>query len=216
MGKIYLIRHGETDSNKGHQFQGRMDWPLNGAGMAQAAQMAKYMQQFDLDAIYTSSMVRAKMTAAQLAMAKGMSYKSVDLLKEISFGDWEGLSFDEIRRRWPGEMDNFLNHPTKWVPPHGETFEAAGVRAQAGLQQIFDEAGHDKNIAIVAHGGIIRLLLCSILGIPLDNMWRLNVYNVSVSKISDWQGSLVVDAINITDFLTQGQTLPLIAEAVGR
>ncbi len=215
MGKIYLIRHGETDSNKGHQFQGSMDWPLNAAGMAQATQMAEYMKQYDLDAIYTSSMLRAKMTAAQLAMAKNMSYQSVDLLKELSFGDWEGLSFHEIQRRWPDEMNNFLNRPSAWVPPHGETFHSAQVRSIKGLEYIFAQQGHDKNIAIIAHGGIIRLLLSHILGLPLDNVWRLNIYNVSVTKISDWQGSLVVDAINITDFMTQGQTMPIIAETVG-
>lgn len=70
MGKIYLIRHGETNSNLGHKFQGRIDMPLNGNGLQQARKMAKYMADKKIDAIYSSSMLRARMTAAELAMAK--------------------------------------------------------------------------------------------------------------------------------------------------
>ncbi|WP_293728972.1 histidine phosphatase family protein [uncultured Phascolarctobacterium sp.] len=201
MGKIYLIRHGETDSNKGHRFQGQMDLPLNGTGLAQARQMVQYMAGKRIDAIYCSSMLRACMTAAELALSKNLAYKPMDLLKEISFGDWEGLEYGEINRRWPREMENFLHRPAEWEPPGGETFAAAQRRCQLSFEQIFAEQGHDKNIAIVSHGGIIRLQLCLALGIPLNNLWRLSVYNVSVSTLSDWQGSLCVDTMNVADFL---------------
>lgn len=201
MGKLYLIRHGETDSNKGHRFQGQMDLPLNGTGLAQARQMAQYMAGKRIDAIYCSSMLRACMTAAELALSKNLAYKPMDLLKEISFGDWEGLEYGEINRRWPREMEAFLHRPAEWEPPNGETFAAAQRRCQLAFEQIFAEQGHDKNIAIVSHGGIIRLQLCLALGIPLNNLWRLSVYNVSVSTLSDWQGSLCVDTMNVADFL---------------
>ena len=201
MGKIYLIRHGETDSNLGHKFQGQMDLPLNATGLAQARQMAAYMADKKIDAIYSSSMLRAKMTTAVLAQSRGMAYRSMDLLKEISFGDWEGLEYAEITARWPKEMEAFLHRPAEWEPPHGETFAAAQERCRLALEQIFAEQGHDKNIAIVSHGGIIRLQLCLALGIPLNNLWRLSVYNVSVSTLSNWQGNLCVDTMNVADFL---------------
>ena len=201
MGKIYLIRHGETDSNLGHKFQGQMDLPLNGTGLEQARQMARYMADKRIDVIYCSSMLRACMTAAELALSKNMPYKPLDLLREISFGDWEGLEYGEINRRWPKEMDAFLYHPEEWVPPNGETFAAALQRCRLAFERIFAEQGHDKNIAIVSHGGIIRLQLCLTLGIPLNNLWRLSVYNVSVSTLSDWRGSLCVDTMNVADFL---------------
>ena len=104
MGKIYLIRHGETDSNLGHKFQGQMDLPLNATGLDQARHMAAYMANKKIDCIYSSSMLRARMTAAELAMSRNMAYRSMDLLKEISFGDWEGLEYAEITARWPKEM----------------------------------------------------------------------------------------------------------------
>ncbi len=203
MGKIYLIRHGETDSNLGHRFQGQMDLPLNGTGLAQAQKMADYMAEKQIDAIYSSSMLRALMTTSKLAMAKNLPYRSLDLLKEISFGDWEGLEYSDIQARWPQEMYNFLHCPGKWQPPHGETFAAAMERCRLAFEQIFVEQGHDKNIAIVSHGGIIRLQLCLVLGIPLDNLWKLSVYNVSVSTLSNWNGSLCVDSMNVADFLAK-------------
>ena len=91
MGKIYLIRHGETDSNKGHRFQGRINMPLNAKGLEQSEKLAAYMQHLPVDKIYCSSMLRACMTAAPLAMSKNMSYQPLDLLQEVSCGAWEGL-----------------------------------------------------------------------------------------------------------------------------
>ena len=111
MGKIYLIRHGETDSNKGHRFQGRINMPLNAKGLEQSEKLAAYMQHLPVDKIYCSSMLRACMTAAPLAMSKNMSYQPLDLLQEVSFGAWEGLEYAEISRRWPKEMDDFLTRP---------------------------------------------------------------------------------------------------------
>ena len=100
MGKIYLIRHGETDSNKGHRFQGRINMPLNAKGLEQSEKLAAYMQHLPVDKIYCSSMLRACMTAAPLAMSKNMSYQPLDLLQEVSFGAWEGLEYAEISRRF--------------------------------------------------------------------------------------------------------------------
>lgn len=201
MGKIYLIRHGETDSNSEHRFQGRLDLPLNSKGLQQAKSMSEYMAEKKIDIIYSSTMLRARMTAAELAMSKNMSYRPLELLQEISFGDWEGMAYAEINKKWPNEMELFLNRPAAWVPPNGETFLAAQERCQKAFDQIFAECGHDKNIAIISHGGIIRLQLCIALGIPLDNLWKLSIYNVSVSTLSDWQGTLCADSINVADFL---------------
>lgn len=201
MSKIYLIRHGETDSNLCHRFQGQLDLPLNGTGLAQARRLAAYMDAKKIDVIYSSSMLRASMTAAELAMRRNLPYRTLDLLKEISFGDWEGLEYDEIKARWPQEMHNFLHRPAAWQPPHGETFAGARERCALAFEKIFAEQGHEKNIAIVSHGGIIRLQLCLALGIPLDNLWKLSVYNVSVTTLSDYRGELCVDSLNMAEFL---------------
>lgn len=200
MGRIYLIRHGETDSNKGHRFQGRINMPLNAKGLEQSEKLAAYMQHLPVDKIYCSSMLRACMTAAPLAMSKNMSYQPLDLLQEVSFGAWEGLEYAEISRRWPKEMDDFLTRPGEWIPPQGESFHDVARRCQAAFDYIFERGGHEKNIAIVSHGGIIRVQLCLLLDIPLNNLWKLSVHNVSVSTLNDWQGNIIAETINDAHF----------------
>ena len=200
MGRVYLIRHGETDSNTQKRFQGRIDIPLNARGMSQVGCLTEFMAGKKLDAVYSSSMLRACMTAAPLAMSHNLAYKPMELLQEVSFGDWEGLSFDEIEKRWPKELHAFLTRPGEWIPPNGETFAQVAARCQKAFDKIFAEQGHDKNIAIVSHGGIIRVQLCLLLGMPLNNLWRIGVHNVSVSTLTDWQGNMVVEIVNDTHF----------------
>lgn len=201
MGKIYLIRHGETDSNKGHRFQGRMNLPLNAKGMQQAYALAEYMHKLPVDAVYCSSMLRACMTAAPIAMSKNIAYHPLDLLQEVSFGAWEGMEYSEITKRWPKEMEAFLSRPGEWIPPQGESFHEVERRCAQAFDDIFAREGHEKNIAIVSHGGIIRVQICLVLGIPLNNLWKLSVHNVSVSTFNDWQGNMVTEVINDTHFL---------------
>ncbi len=201
MGKIFLIRHGETDSNKSHRFQGRLDNPLNAEGIQQAERLVEFMKEQKIDVVYSSSMKRARMTADKLAAAYGLEVKPMDLLKEVSFGDWEGLEYNEINKRWPEEMNLFLTKPGEWMPPNGESFGQVEERCRAAFDKIFAEQGHDKNIAIVSHGGIVRVQLCLLLDIPLNNLWKLAVHNVSVTTLVDWNGSLVLERMNDNSFL---------------
>ena len=201
MGRIYLIRHGQTDSNAGRSFQGRIDNPLNELGLDQARQMAEYVKTLEIDAIYSSSMLRARQTAEVLAEKCGLVNQPMDLLQEISFGQWEGRSFARLWEESPKEMGIFMTTPADYTPPEGESLAQAQARCEKALAQILEKEGHDKNIAIVSHGGIIRLQLCSLLNCPLNSLWRFSVHNVSVSTISDWDGNLIADTLNDYHFL---------------
>lgn len=201
MGRLFLIRHGQTDSNSGQMFQGQMDTSLNALGHQQAYQMAEYMKKYKLDAIYCSSLLRARQTAAPLAMAQGIAYHPMDLLKEASFGEWEGVPFTEINKMDPDAMTTFLERPGDFTPPGGESFVQSQKRAVKALELILSKEGHDKNIAVVAHGGVIRVQLCHFLGIPLNNLWKMVIRNVSVSIVSDWHGNFMVETVNDDHFL---------------
>ena len=108
MGKIYLIRHGETEANKTFQFQGHIDNPLNSKGLCQAAALGQHYENIVLDEIYSSSMQRARQTAAPLAEAHGLTVQPLDELKEVCFGEWEGLSYDEIKEKWSDQLELFF------------------------------------------------------------------------------------------------------------
>lgn len=204
MSKIYLIRHGQTSANNGKSFQGRIDNPLNEIGLEQVEAMAAYMEKFPVDVIYCSTMTRAKQTAEALARHKlDIPVIPLQELVEISFGKWEGLSFNYIAQQWPEDFNTFLTRPAEFVPPGGETFSACADRCQKAFDIIFEREGNDKNIAIVSHGGIIRVQLCLLLGIPLNNLWKVAVHNVSVTTLTNWQGNMIMETMNDQHFLTE-------------
>lgn len=201
MGKIYLIRHGQTDSNSSRRFQGRINTPLNAVGREQAKKLAAYFNDIELDAVYSSSLERAMLTAVPLAEGKNLPVIPVDALQEISFGCWEGLTYDEIYQQWPEQIKTFFENPALCLPPGGESFGDAQARALQALMQIIHEAGEDKKIAVVTHGGIIRALVFALLEIPLKNFWKMNIGNTSVTSFSIWDGSFTAEKINDNHFL---------------
>ncbi|MDO4179262.1 MAG: histidine phosphatase family protein [Phascolarctobacterium sp.] len=201
MGKIYLIRHGETAFNNGKRFQGQMNVQLSATGIQQAIKMSEFMKDKHIDVIYASPLLRAFTTAAQLAMAKNMPYKILDDLAEINFGDWEGKLFSEIYDQEPEEFDKFLTCPGNWTPPNGESFVQAMDRVKRTYAFLAEEYKHGKDIALVSHGGNIRLQLCMLLDIPINNMWKISINNVSVTTISDWDGNYIVESVNEFHFL---------------
>lgn len=200
-GTIYIIRHGMTDGNKLKSFQGGLEKSLNADGLAQVEKLIQYFQNIPLDAIYSSPMVRARQTADPLAKVKGLQVQEVPEFHEVSFGSWEGQEYDEIVKKWPQEMHLFLNKPGEFLPPNGKSFFDVQKRAWGKFEEIMAKEGNGKQIAIISHGGCIRLLLCAILGMPLNKMWSLSVGNASVTTIHNWDGRMIMVGYNDSHFL---------------
>lgn len=207
-GTVYLIRHGMTECNKMKSFQGAQDHPLNADGLNQAKELAKHFQNIALDSIYASTMTRARQTAGELAKVKNLPVEFSDAFREISFGDWEGLEYAEITKRWPEEFGQFMTCPSRCHIPHAASFEEVKQRVWQEFQRILLKEGGGRNIAIVAHGGCLRLLLCALLGMPIDNMWMLSLGNCSVTTLEFWDGRCVMTGFNDAKFLTQISLFP--------
>ena len=105
MGKLILIRHGQTDMNKDGIYYGRMDVPINDTGRKQAEKTREILKEFNLDydKIYSSTMKRAKATA-QIVNYKNLEIEESSLIREMDFGIFEGLTYDEIVKKYPEEM----------------------------------------------------------------------------------------------------------------
>lgn len=200
MGKIYLIRHGETDANINFRFQGHTNNSLNSKGLQQAKELGHYYENIALDAVYSSSMLRAQQTAEPLAALNGIQTQTFDELKEICFGKWEGLAFDEIKAKWSEEFDRFFQEPAKCRVPGGESFEDVAERVRSVCSKIVEDSG-DKNIAIVSHGGVIRIQLCLLLGLDINKMWMFGVHNASTTCIGRWRDSFTIEYVNDTHYL---------------
>lgn len=180
--KIILIRHGETSWNACGRFQGSSDIELSAEGLAQAERLADHYALQDVAAVYASDLKRAYKTAEFIAAKRGLSVRQMPLLREISFGDWEGLTYEEIAARWPEDIAMFYDHPEKLAVPKGESFAQAQSRAVGAIWEICRKHPAET-VAVVAHGGVTRTILAEALHMPLRYVWSIKQENTAVNII---------------------------------
>ena len=200
MAKLYLIRHGETDYNNTLRFQGQIDVPLNQAGIAQAEKLAEYFKDIPLDAIYASSLQRAGKTAEIIGKAKDLAPVPTDALREMSFGIWESMNSGDIQKKYAREWKDFFANPANTKIPEGESMADVQKRVYPEVKRILD-TWPEGNIAFVSHGGVIRVLVCTMLGLDLNRAWHLHVGNASVTCFYYWGRSYTLDFANLTNYL---------------
>ena len=199
MAKLYLIRHGETDYNNALRFQGQTDIPLNQKGIEQAEKAADFFRDIPLQAIYTSTLIRAKTTAEIIAGVKGMEVQETDALREMSFGIWENMNSKDIQKKYAKEWKDFFASPARTTIPQGESMSDVQKRAYPTVQEILDRYP-EGDVAFVAHGGIIRVLMCTMLGLDLNRAWHLHVGNASITCFYYWGRSYTLDYANLTKY----------------
>ena len=199
MAKLYLIRHGETDYNNALRCQGQTDIPLNQKGIEQAEKAADFFRDIPLQAIYTSTLIRAKTTAEIIAGVKGMEVQETDALREMSFGIWENMNSKDIQKKYAKEWKDFFASPARTTIPQGESMLDVQKRAYPTVQEILDRYP-EGDVAFVAHGGIIRVLMCTMLGLDLNRAWHLHVGNASITCFYYWGRSYTLDYANLTQY----------------
>lgn len=169
---LYLVRHGAIVSVNGKSFIGQTDLPLSEEGIAQACALRDWLEPVAFSRVLSSDLARTRHTAAILAADfSGRRVEAIPALREIDLGDWEGLSFDEVRSRFPEEYAARGRDLENWRPPRGESFADCRARVNVALAAIL--ANSQGNVLLVGHAGVNRLILCSALGIPLQNLNRL-------------------------------------------
>lgn len=165
---LYLVRHGAIISVAGKAFIGQTEAPLSEEGVEQAWALRKWLQNVPFTRIVSSDLSRSGRTAQIIAGRHGCPVEAVPALREINLGDWDGLSFQEIRQRFPDEFAARGRDMENWRPPRGESFADCRARVQAALGEFF--SGLQANVLLVGHAGVNRLILCSALGIPVVNL----------------------------------------------
>lgn len=160
MTSIFLVRHGATDWNLEKRAQGTADIPLAEAGQLQALHTAHELEGFDIDAVYTSDLQRARDTAVAIAAPHGLEVIEDPDFREIDQGEWTGLPVEEIKKRWPDMWGPARHYNTR---PGGESPQQVRDRALGGLRRVV-QAHPDGAVIIVSHGGTIRWLSAEVLG----------------------------------------------------
>ncbi len=166
MLRLFLARHGQTDGALAARFCGTLDVPLNAQGEAMARALADYYGATPWRAIVASPAERARRTAAPVAARAGLPVSIDPRLREIEYGEWEGLLEHEIAARDAGAFAAWQADPERLAPPGGETARQIADRARAAVEEL--RARHpDGDVLAVTHKATLRVLVCDLLGIPL-------------------------------------------------
>lgn len=194
MSRILLVRHGVTDLNTGDRFLGRTDVPLGDTGKKQAGQLRDRLVAEKMDAIYTSTLSRARATAEIIAAGRRVKVTPCEELCECDFGDIEGLTFEEIKRLYPALAQELIERKTGSFPG-GETLEQLNTRVQAFLKRL-EKHKPGETVLIVAHGGPIRLIICNLLGLGLEHWIQFRIEHASLSVLEIYPGMNILDLFN--------------------
>ncbi|MEM1280885.1 MAG: histidine phosphatase family protein [Cyanobacteria bacterium P01_H01_bin.152] len=190
---VYMLRHGETEASHSDVFSGKMNPDLNSAGVEMAEHFAQKYAQLPWEAVYVSPMQRTQSTAKPFCKATGLDMQLRDGLKEMSFGEWENLTKEQVQEAFPDDYVRWLTEPA-WNPPTGgESAVQVASRASLVISEI-EEKHTDGNVLVVAHKSTLRVVLCSLLGIDLGRYRDRITYPVaSVSVVKfDVHGPLLM------------------------
>ena len=205
MKTIYLVRHGETEWNASGRYQGFTDVPLNGRGLRQAEACAEVLANVTVHRVISSDLVRAQVTAETIAkklppVFGGDVPLHVDSrLREINFGRWESLTYEQIESKWPGAIDTMYRKPAEVGIEGGESFADVQVRAWEAVRDGLASIGENETLLTVCHGGTIRTILCRLIGVSLNHCWNFAQGNTAITKVSF--GGEEPDAHNVITML---------------
>ncbi|GAB6191734.1 histidine phosphatase family protein [Desulfocastanea catecholica] len=190
--ELYFLRHGDTGLQG--RYIGSTDAPLSDKGRAQVRQAAGLLQAKDITRIVCSPMLRCRQTLEQLDLP--CSFRFDELLREVDFGRWEGKKFREIVQRDKDLVDSWVSDPSSFAFPDGESLAAFNKRVAAC--RILLEKMVEEKILIITHGGIIRHLLCLLLGLDVEKYLLFEVKPGRVSSVQLYDEGGVLTGFNIT------------------
>ena len=195
MSKLILVRHGETTWNLEMRYQGQTDISLTANGIEQAGKVAQRLADEKIAAVYSSDLSRAFVTAAQIAAVHGLDVLTRRDLREISFGDWEGMTYDSLDLDGVGTGNRLFSHPAEIEIPGGETFLAVQQRMMEALRELA-ERHEGETVVIVSHGAAIRTVLCDVLGMDLNRLWAIRQSNTAVNILEMLPQIVLVSLVN--------------------
>ncbi|WP_161977093.1 alpha-ribazole phosphatase [Dictyobacter kobayashii] len=186
VSRLWLVRHGETDWNREGRLCGHQDVSLSSTGEMQARWVGAQLNSRPIVAVYASDLQRTVKTAELLAQQHSLplTIQTQSAWRELSFGEWEGLTYAEIAARYPDQLD-FFTKPLHSSPPGGETLAELLQRVQPAFAQLVRDARTlpAGELVLVSHSGVLRVLVCSLLGIPFERYWQLSFAYGSISAI---------------------------------
>jgi broad specificity phosphatase PhoE len=199
--KILLVRHGHVAGISPERFRGRADLPLTPEGRAQAEATARRIcASWRPAAVYVSPLSRCRDTGAAIGRPFGLAPIPLDGLVDIDYGAWQGLTPDEVRARWPSELEFWHRAPDRVTLPSGETLQKVEDRVAATLQAVHQAHGQET-VVMVGHDSVNRVLLMHVLGVPLSKYWHIRQSPCAINEIDLDEHGFFIITVNQTDHL---------------
>jgi broad specificity phosphatase PhoE len=199
MKKLILARHGETAWNVDRIFRGRSEVELDDVGMRQAELLGKYLSDWKLDAIYSSPVRRALDTANIVARYQKTDVQVAQGLSDMDFGEWQSLPEQEVRRRYPALLDDWHSTPERVRMPGGESLEDVRNRSMQVVSGVVSK--YDGSVLLVSHRVVIKVLVCSLLGLDNSHFWNIGQDVGGITIFSYVNGRFVLTRHNDTSHL---------------
>jgi len=181
---IFLVRHGETRLSG--TFCGSSNPQLSSLGKNQAAEAAKHLSSFSINSCYSSPLLRAEQTADLIWKKRASPIEKHSALRELHFGAWEGLRFEDIQKKWPTLAAQWIKDPMNVHIPRAESFASLRKRIRGFINSISDKL-LKQNVMFVAHGGSLAAIVLEMLGLPDHHFPKLIAPTGSVRMIQEKQ-----------------------------
>jgi len=197
MTEIYLVRHGQTQWNKEEIFRGTNDVPLNETGLREASLAAHALKDIEVRAVYSSPLARAKETAAAIARLHKLEVRTIDGLKDICFGEWQGVAHQTVREQYSDLYRRWLEEPHTVTFPGGESLGALKSRAVEAVKEVVPNHPEDT-IVMVSHRVVNRVLICGLIGIDLSRFWQIGQDTTAINLLTWKRGRFILTCLNDT------------------
>ncbi len=189
------MRHGVSEFNSAHRFAGHSDVDLTEVGYQQAERLRDRLASEKIDAVCSSDLKRCRITAEIISSRHKVAIETCPELREMNYGDAEGLTYDEISRLYPEVAEQVINFNLKLKFPGGESFEEFLARVKPFLGKL-EKFALAQTVLVVAHSGPLRVLVCYLLGIDQSHWWQISLDNGSLSIVETSPRGAVVNLLN--------------------
>jgi alpha-ribazole phosphatase len=196
MSRILLVRHGETELNSAERYWGHSDVKLSALGLRQAEKLRDRLAVERIDAVYSSDLQRALVTAKTIASRHQLDVITCAELREINFGKLEGLNFEEISRLFPEFAAKWkVQRSTNIEFPGGESLDQLHRRVSNFVGRLKKHKAEETTL-IVAHAGVLRSLICQLMGLELQHIYRIRLDLASLSILETYSTGAILTLLN--------------------
>ena len=201
--RLLLVRHAEVETRYHRIFGGKIDMNLSPRGHEQARLLAKFLHAKKLEAVYASPMKRVQQTLTPFLNNGAPSQTIVPDLREVDFGDWTGLNWEQVCEKFKLLTHEWLGHIERGIMPNGENGRQFRGRIEPCLRKIIkDHPG--QTVGIFCHGAVIRMMLAILLEIPLSRTNMFEIEYGSMTQIALYAGQAEIELLNFTPWRDAG------------